>query len=187
MTLIFNSIVATAPWAIAFTAIFTLLTWRLTRNSRSNVEMSRQEWEAYQERCNVHGAAIVQEQKGATDLATSALRSAIIINGTSAAATLAFIGRLWAIDGSTDVIHGLVAVFAILVTGTFSASLATVFGYLRMYFGTVNWNHFLHHNKNSFGTLIVGDITQAIAFLLVIESYALFGYAMADAIDILRM
>ncbi|WP_417826752.1 hypothetical protein [Thalassospira povalilytica] len=149
-------------------------------------ELTKDEWEHFKDRYSTYKDELVQEAKAAADIAAVALRSSIVLNGASAAATLAFIGRIWASSSSSIVISELTDVLSTFLVATLLAAVSTVFAYGRMYFGTVNWDTWKRDQDDNKFAFQAANFCQLIAVFLVLQSYVLFTAGVVLAVDIIK-
>ncbi|WP_417804740.1 hypothetical protein [Thalassospira lucentensis] len=185
MEFVLNVMTFSVPISIGIALLLFFALKHFLPSSEQN-SLSAEEWEQYEKRYNLYKDEIVQEQKSAADISVAALRASIILNGASAAATLAFIGRIWISNGSGLVISELVEVLSTYMTATLLSALSTGFAYFRMYFGTVNWDTWKRKNDDNLAALYAAQISQYIAIFFVVQSYILFASGTWLATSILR-
>lgn len=185
MEFVFDVLILSVPISLG-TAVLLYLAIRYFVPSVDEASFSAKEWEDYKDRYQLYKDEIVQEHKSASDIGVVALRASIILNGASAAATLAFIGRIWISNGAALVISELVDVLSAYMTATLLSALSTGFAYFRMYLGTINWDTWKRKNDDNFTALHAANISQYIAIFLVLQSYILFASGTVLATNILR-
>jgi len=185
MEFVFNVLLFSVPISLC-AAVVLYLAVKHFIPSEDHAHFSPKEWEHYKERYELYKDEIVQENKSAADIGVVALRASIILNGASAAATLAFIGRIWTSHGSALIISELVDVLSAYMTATLLSAISTAFAYARMYFGTINWDTWKRKNEDNFVAFHAAIITQYAAIFLVLQSYILFASGTVLATNILR-
>ncbi|MFC4236684.1 hypothetical protein ACFOY8_15865 [Thalassospira xianhensis] len=185
MEFVFNILVFSVPISLGAAVLLHLVIKKFVPHA-SEGSLSPQDWQNYKDRYQLYKDEIVQEHKSAADIGVVALRSSIILNGASAAATLAFIGRIWTSNGSALVISELVDVLSAYMVATLISALSTAFAYARMYFGTINWDTWKRKNDDNVIALNAANISQYIAIFLVLQSYVLFASGTTLATHILR-
>lgn len=121
---------------------------------------------------------ILENERGCIATGNAALKSAVLLNGATAAALLAFIAHQWT-PGQPMMPTVSIVVGSInqLLFGVFSAVLATGFGYLRMFFGNLHLSNeaILDGSGGKYRHLANACVLLAIA--LTVNAYVWFGIA----------
>jgi hypothetical protein len=99
---------------------------------------------------------------------TTAIKTALVVNGAAAVAILGFLSRAWASSIPSDVAKGLALSLLFFGVGVLLSALATVSAY-----GT---QHCFQH-KN----MVAGYIVRMFAIIFVLVSYVLFGMGVWNA------
>ena len=151
-------------------------------NSTEELNGGQQEAVAKHERWMHLKESVFECNKGAVEIGGIALKTAILINGAAAVAVLAFITQLWQASGEQPAIMtSMVGVLDSLLIGVFAGALATGLGYLRMYFEGWYLNREIDKVDSGKAQMILGNVFQVAAIILVIYTYYRFGDAMYDA------
>lgn len=121
----------------------------------------------------------------ATSLANTALKSAIILNGGSAIALLAFIANQWnAHIGLRSTLQPIATALNELLYGVFSAVVATGVGYLSTFIESLHFDAYLKGKKYADRYVLVANCFIYVAIALVIHSYVRFAIAMSIVSDV---
>lgn len=151
---------------------------------KGKLEMSDQNQR--QARWEVLKDLILKNQESAVSLGNIALRSAILLNGGSAVALLAFVAHQWDADiGIPNNLAPVVQALSGLVAATFAAVIATGFAYLRMLFESFSLIGELNASKKSRKWAQAARAAMYLAMGLVIYSYIRFGISMFKVTDTL--
>lgn len=178
---ILKDAVSTAQEAgVAHVAIEDLKTFaadlgRTSAESPEGVSAGDASMEVYKAKLVALGNSLQQEHASNLEMlratittGQSALKSALLINGGAAAATLAFIGSVWSSTKTPALLPSLAYGLSLFVWGVLSAACAAGATYLSQ----AGYGGELGSRSQS-----IGGIARALAIVGVVGAYGLFGYA----------
>ena len=148
---------------------------RTAAESPEGVSAGDASMETYKAKLAALGNSLQQEHESNLEMlravittGQSALKSALLINGGAAVATLAFVGHVWSTPGTSSILPGLTYGLSLFVWGVLSAACAAGATYLSQagYGG-------------EFGAQSqrVGRVGHGLAVIGVVGAYVLFGLA----------